>query len=167
MKTRVSEHFALEEFAVSAQYPELAEPVPEAFVPHVVVLAEKILEPIRAHFGKPIRINSGYRSARLNKAVGGSPTSQHRRAQAADFTIRGLGMQDVFVALLSREIKVPCGQCIWYPSRGFIHIALPSIKYPNPSFFVHEPEEGMKYERVLSERQLLELLDAADAQRVV
>ena len=42
------------------------------------------LQPVRNEFG-PIRINSGYRSPALNKAVGGSKTSQHCSGQAADF----------------------------------------------------------------------------------
>ena len=49
-------------------------------------LAEKILDPLRERYGKPIRVNSGYRSPILNKAVGGKPTSQHLRGEAADIT---------------------------------------------------------------------------------
>ena len=48
------------------------------------VLAEKIFEPLRKHVGKPICINSMYRSPELNKAVGGSMTSQHCKGQAMD-----------------------------------------------------------------------------------
>ncbi len=42
------------------------------------------LDAIREAYGKPIVITSGYRCAALNKAVGGKPTSQHLKAQAAD-----------------------------------------------------------------------------------
>ena len=48
------------------------------------VLAEKIFEPLREYVGKPICINSMYRSPELNKAVGGSITSQHCKGQAMD-----------------------------------------------------------------------------------
>ena len=48
------------------------------------VLAENIFEPIRKHVGKPICINSMFRSQELNKAVGGSITSQHCKGQAMD-----------------------------------------------------------------------------------
>lgn len=47
-------------------------------------LAEKIFQPIRDHFGIPIHISSGYRSKELNKAIGGSQTSQHSKGQAID-----------------------------------------------------------------------------------
>lgn len=53
-------------------------------------VCEKILEPVRNHFGKPVRINSGYRGPALNTAVGGSSKSQHCNGQAVDFEIDGL-----------------------------------------------------------------------------
>ncbi len=53
------------------------------------LLCENVLEPVREHFGKPVRVTSGYRSPRLNTAIGGSPTSQHCLGEAADFTVEG------------------------------------------------------------------------------
>jgi len=49
-------------------------------------LCEKVLQPIRDKFGY-IRITSGYRSAELNKLIGGStkPLSQHTKGEAVDF----------------------------------------------------------------------------------
>lgn len=52
-------------------------------------LAEKIFEPIREHFGKPISISSGYRSKELNAAIGGSATSQHCSGEAIDIDMDG------------------------------------------------------------------------------
>ena len=51
---------------------------------NLVNLCNFILQPVRDEFG-PIRVNSGYRSPALNKAVGGSKTSQHCNGEAADF----------------------------------------------------------------------------------
>ena len=48
------------------------------------------LQKIRTHFGKPININSAYRTAAHNKAVGGSPNSQHLQGKAADIAIGGV-----------------------------------------------------------------------------
>jgi zinc D-Ala-D-Ala carboxypeptidase len=62
------------------------------------LLAEKVFEPIRAHFGVPIFISSGYRSAELNKAIGGAgkivngvyvPSSQHCKGEAIDIDMDG------------------------------------------------------------------------------
>lgn len=47
-------------------------------------LVKYVLDPLRDMYGKPIYVNSGYRSEALNKAVGGSNTSQHRLGMAAD-----------------------------------------------------------------------------------
>lgn len=47
-------------------------------------LAKQVLQPIRDHFGVPIKVTSGYRSPALNKAVGGSETSFHSHGMAAD-----------------------------------------------------------------------------------
>lgn len=45
-----------------------------------------VLDPIRRKYGKPICVNSGYRSPALNKAVGGAKNSQHLKGQAVDIT---------------------------------------------------------------------------------
>jgi uncharacterized protein YcbK (DUF882 family) len=49
-------------------------------------LVEKILDPLRTAYGRPIRVNSGYRSMAVNIAVGGAATSQHLKGEAADIT---------------------------------------------------------------------------------
>jgi zinc D-Ala-D-Ala carboxypeptidase len=48
------------------------------------LIAEKIFEPLRAYVNGPIKINSFFRSAKLNTAIGGSKTSQHCKGQAMD-----------------------------------------------------------------------------------
>lgn len=60
-------------------------PPPEA-LKALTELAEGVLDPVREMWGAPLTVNSGYRSAALNKAVGGSPSSQHLRGEAADIT---------------------------------------------------------------------------------
>ena len=49
-------------------------------------LVENVLDPLRIRYGKPIRVNSGYRCPQLNKAIGGAVNSQHMRGEAADIT---------------------------------------------------------------------------------
>ena len=48
------------------------------------ITAEKIFEPLRKWVGGPIKVNSFFRSAELNTAIGGSKTSQHCKGQAID-----------------------------------------------------------------------------------
>lgn len=62
----------------------------DSVVYNLTKLVDAILDPLRELYGKPIRCSSGYRCDKLNKAVGGSSTSQHRclgRAAAADIFI--------------------------------------------------------------------------------
>jgi zinc D-Ala-D-Ala carboxypeptidase len=49
-------------------------------------VAENLFEPLRKLYGKPIKINSFFRSQKLNQLVKGSPSSQHVRGQAIDLT---------------------------------------------------------------------------------
>jgi len=53
------------------------------------LLADKVFEPIRAHFGVPIFISSGYRSKALNDIIKGSLSSQHCKGQAIDIDMDG------------------------------------------------------------------------------
>jgi len=51
---------------------------------NMVKLAEEVFEPLRAYVGGPVKINSFYRSPKLNKVIGGSSKSQHCNGQAID-----------------------------------------------------------------------------------
>lgn len=53
-------------------------------------LAQKVLQPVRDSFKRGVKVNSGLRVPELNKAVGGSPTSDHCKGQAADIEIPGV-----------------------------------------------------------------------------
>lgn len=53
------------------------------------LVAEKCFEPLRKYMSKPIKINSFFRSEKLNKAVGGSTTSSHCKGQAIDISLHG------------------------------------------------------------------------------
>jgi zinc D-Ala-D-Ala carboxypeptidase len=62
----------------------------EAEIASLKLLAEKVLQPVRDHFGKGVKVNSGFRHPNVNAAVGGSKTSDHCRGQAADIEIPGV-----------------------------------------------------------------------------
>ena len=58
-------------------------------------LCENVLQPIRDHFGKPVRISSGLRVPELNAAIGGSTTSDHCKGMAADIEIPGVDNKEL------------------------------------------------------------------------
>ena len=63
------------------------------------LLAENIFQPLRDHAGVPIYVSSGYRSPKLNTAIGGSPTSQHTQGRALDLdadVLGGISNADIF-----------------------------------------------------------------------
>jgi len=94
---QLSEHFKLNEFTKSETAIRKRidnTPGPE-HAQNLKNVCEKILEPVRKHFGKPVRINSGYRGPALNAAVGGSSKSQHCNGEAVDFEIDGLPNPDL------------------------------------------------------------------------
>ena len=49
-------------------------------------LIVNVLDPIRSMYGKPIYVNSGFRSESLNRWIGGAKNSQHMEGKAADIT---------------------------------------------------------------------------------
>jgi len=63
-------------------------PTPE-HIENFKKLAENVFQPIRDHFGVPIRISSGYRSKESNTAIGGSLSSQHCQGEAIDIDMDG------------------------------------------------------------------------------
>lgn len=84
---------------------------------NIKALVENLLQPLRDVWGGPLFINSGYRCPELNKAVGGVPTSQHVKGQAAD-----IGVTDPYaLAKLAKKMRLPYDQMIVYAS--FVHIS--------------------------------------------
>ena len=120
---RITDNFTMEEFTRS----ETAEAMGIRNVPGsrerlaLVNLCAKLLQPLRDAYGKPITINSGYRCPELNKAVGGVPTSQHQRGEAADLSIDGKAGD---LLELIEANRLPFDQAILYRKRNFLHVSL-------------------------------------------
>jgi D-alanyl-D-alanine dipeptidase len=86
-------------------------PTPE-HIENFKKLAENIFQPIRKHFGKPIHISSGYRSAALNKAIGGAASSQHCTGEAIDIDMDGTAITNAQVFNYIKD-NLNFDQLIW------------------------------------------------------
>lgn len=130
MATYLSEHFTIEELTTTSHRNLDNTPAPE-IVEELTRLARETLEPARAILG-PLHINSGYRSPEVNKAVGGQPTSQHCRGEAADCIPLAEGSLKDFAQALLDNKAFAFDQMIYEFGR-WIHI---SHARPN-----HEPRK--------------------------
>lgn len=75
-------------------------------------LAKNIFQPIRNHFNVPIRISSGYRSAALNKKIGGAANSQHSTGQAIDIDMIGTEVTNADIFNFVKD-NLKFDQLIW------------------------------------------------------
>jgi len=93
----LSPHFTLAELTASQTAARLGiRNVPNATVTEALrLVCVNVLEPVRAHFGRPVTVNSGYRSQAVNKAVKGAASSQHVKGEAVDFEVPGVANSDV------------------------------------------------------------------------
>ena len=85
-------------------------------------LVEHILDPLREEYGKPIKVNSGYRCPALNNAVGGSKTSHHMLGLAADIT-GGSKIENKKLFKLAQTLDLPFDQLIDESNFSWIHIS--------------------------------------------
>lgn len=99
---RLSPHFTIDEFERSevAKSLKLDNRVPDDKLEALFRLCNDVLEPLREHMNKPIKILSGYRCMFLNDVVSREPLSQHMRGQAADFVVIGEDVDSVFDFIL-------------------------------------------------------------------
>ena len=91
MATRISKNFTLDEFTASdtAKAKGISNIPSTQQVANLCALVHHVLQPLRDAMGQEIKIGSGYRCPRLNKAVGGVSNSQHLNGEAADLCIDG------------------------------------------------------------------------------
>lgn len=90
------------------------------------LLAVNVLQPVRDHYGRGVKVNSGYRSPEVNASVGGSKTSDHCKGQAADIEIPGVANKEL--ALYIRD-NLEYTQLILeaytegVPDSGWVHVS--------------------------------------------
>lgn len=92
-------------------------------VANLTALTEKVLDPLREAWGRPLTVNSGYRCPALNKAVNGAATSQHMTGQAADITT-GNAADNRRLYQLAVDLKLPFDQLIGKNYNfGWLHLS--------------------------------------------
>jgi hypothetical protein len=84
----------------------------EAHIENFKLLAEKVFQPIREHFGVPIHISSGYRSKALNEAIKGSSSSQHCSGEAIDIDMDGTSITNAEIFNYIKD-NLEFDQLIW------------------------------------------------------
>ncbi len=110
----LSPHFRLQEFTRSQtaeKYQLYNIPREEAEVANLRALAQNVLEPVRALFGRCVVVTSGFRCSTLNRLIGGAVTSQHLFGEAADIIIQGIPCLDAAQAIAASAI--PFDQLIY------------------------------------------------------
>lgn len=106
-------HFSIQELTRSdtAIRKGIDNTAPKEAQENLTRLVDKVLDPLREAWGGPITVTSGYRSAALNKAVGGSATSDHLKGCAADITV-GNRAQNKKLFMLIQKLGLPFDQLI-------------------------------------------------------
>jgi zinc D-Ala-D-Ala carboxypeptidase len=119
----ISEHFTLEELCFSEAAARLGlDNTPTPIVIANLHLVAAVMERIRTLLGdKPIVVHSGYRSAQVNKTVGGVTTSAHCSGLACDFVCPAFGAP-VEVALAILNSNIDYDQLIL--EYGWVHVGL-------------------------------------------
>jgi Peptidase M15. len=126
--TNLSKSFTLAEMTYSSTAIKHKTPnVPnDAQIKNLTLLCTNILQPLRDKIGKPIKINSGFRSAAVNKLVGGVSTSAHCFGLAADIVCPTYGNAKEFckyVEKFLKDNKIEFDQLI-YEYNSWVHIGI-------------------------------------------
>lgn len=138
----LTKNFSLPEFAVSADHPYLASLIifSETDITKLFYMCILNLQPIRDWLSASVKILSGKRTPELNKAVGGADHSDHLFdfvSAACDFTVPGYDMERIWHWVQKTNIPEnhrPFGQLIFYPSKNFCHISMPTLKHHGEVF---------------------------------
>jgi zinc D-Ala-D-Ala carboxypeptidase len=138
-------HFTLAEMVKSqvASRRGIPNSPPPAAITNLRTLCVHVLEPLRQHFGRPVIVSSGYRSAALNAAINGAPSSQHIRGQAADVEVLGVPNPVVWEWLQRSVVfdQLILEHCLPEdPHSGWVHVSYSStrnrrnvLRLPTPS----------------------------------
>ena len=103
---KLTPNFTLEELTSSETAARLGlDNTPNETVKANLVRLAKFLEEVRRVLGRPIMVNSAYRSPEVNKAIGSRPTSQHCLGCAADIRVPGLTPDNIVKEILKTNLE--------------------------------------------------------------
>ena len=111
-------HFTIEELTHTSVNLDNT-PTPQV-IENLERLVKNVLDPLRELYGFPIKVNSGYRSPAVNKAVGGAANSQHMKGEAADITA---GSPEANKKLFDLCSWLAFDQCIDEKNYTWIHVS--------------------------------------------
>lgn len=94
----------------------------EEQINNLIQLVDNILDPLREAWGRPIMINSGFRSQTVNAKVGGVKTSQHLTGQAADISTGDIENNKRLFNLI-QNLKLPFDQLIDEYNFKWVHVS--------------------------------------------
>ncbi|EMM94876.1 peptidase M15 [Leptospira interrogans serovar Zanoni str. LT2156] len=144
----LSKNFTLSELTVTQT--GLPNDPDERQIVNLKRLCETILEPLREAIGKPIGINSGFRSPAVNRKIKGSVTSQHMAGEAADICVPGMKTLDVVKTIVS--LNLPYHQLINEGMAGvtWVHVSVApqGIKPKKEILNAFGAPGRMKYQRI-------------------
>ena len=126
MTDRLSEHFTWAEATRSATADRLGIiNLPDDAAREAIKKTATLMEAVRSLVARPIEVTSWYRSPEVNRAVGGSATSDHITGYAVDFRVRGLKAWTAARMIITSPLMFD--QLIWYPAshtgRDRLHIS--------------------------------------------
>lgn len=125
---RLSQNFTLDEMTRSEYATRnCIDNIPSADVlGNLQDLCNQLLEPLRSLVGLPVKVTSGYRCAELNKAIGGSPKSEHIQGFAADIKVGGLDTKTLY-SFIKKNFRFTQLILEFYeegkPSSGWVHVS--------------------------------------------
>jgi zinc D-Ala-D-Ala carboxypeptidase len=121
---KLTPNFTLEELTSSETAVRLGlDNTPDETVKANLVRLARMLEEVRRVLGRPVMVNSAYRSPAVNKAIGSKPTSQHCIGCAADIRVPGLTPDDIVKAIIKTNIEYD--QLI-REFNSWVHISIPN-----------------------------------------
>lgn len=122
---QLTKNFTISEltYSVTAEANNIDNRPGVAVVANLKAVCENVLQPLRDHFNKPVKITSGYRCLELNQKIGGKYNSQHLTGNAVDLIIPQVPLKEVYEYI---RITLPYDQLLFETNKKgtqWIHVS--------------------------------------------